>query len=129
MVGKPESLTTFDVKAHPSTIKFYDAAKSNPNNRSILLTNRIPKLANIVKDILAKMNLQFDEYSFKAGRDEKPQRIEKFLHQYPDVTEVEVHDDQDDQLVPLAQWANKMEKTHPGLTVVIYDAKEHIFKK
>lgn len=127
--GKRESLEPFDVKPHASTVEFYNKSKTNPNNKTILLTNRIPKLSDVVKDKLAKYNLSFDDYSFKSGADSKPQRIEKYLQNFPEVTEIEVHDDQEDQLIPLANWAAQMEKLNPGINIVIYDAKDHIFKK
>ena len=127
--GRPESLEPFDIKFYPTTVEFYKKSMADPNCMTILLTNRIPKLEQIVKDKLDKAGLIFDDYSFKPRREEKPERIEKYLHRFPDVTDVEIHDDQQDQLAPFAQWAKQMEKSNPNLSIVIYDAKEHIFKK
>ena len=125
--GKKESLEPFDVKFFPSTIEFYKKSKANTNNKTILLTNRIPKLKDVVKTKLDSAHLTFDEYSFKYGKEAKTERIEKFMQKYPDVIEIEIHDDQEDQLVPFAEWAKQMEKFNPNLNIVIYDAKEHIF--
>ena len=123
--GKEDSLKPFDIKFFPSTIEFYKKSKANPNNKTILLTNRIPKLEEVVKEKLAKANLTFDDYSFKEGKESKVERIESYLHRYPDVTEIEIHDDQEDQLTPFSEWADKKE----GLNIIIYDAKEHIINK
>ena len=126
--GKADSLEPFDIHFFPSTIEFYKKSKANPNNKTILLTNRIPKLKDVVKGKLNQAGLTFDDYSFKGGSEAKPQRVEKYMDRFPDVTEIEIHDDQEDQLVPFTEWARQMEKLNPGLNIVIYDAKEHTVK-
>ena len=123
--GKLESFVPFDIKSNPGIVDFYNEAKKSPSTKCVLMTNRIPKFESAVKEKLANNNLHFDEYSFKSGRDEKPARIKKFLEKYPDVTEVDVFDDQQDQLVPLEEFKRIMEIENPHFKINVYDAKKY----
>lgn len=122
--GRNESLDTFDVKVHDKIIDFYKKAKSNPNAKVFLLTNRVPKVKESVMNILRKNNLSFDSYSFKSGGESKIDRINNFLKQFPQTKEIFIFDDQDDQLIPFKMFKNDME-SNTNIKVNVVDARNY----
>ena len=96
--GKPESLdeNTFNIKLIPSTIDDYNKESEGDNALMIMLTGRIPKLANQVESILNKNGVIFDEYHYKERGDtftSKINTLKKLIEQNPNVTEIEMWED------------------------------------
>ena len=60
---------TFNIKLIPSTIDDYNKESEGDNTLMIMLTGRIPKLANQVESILNKNGIIFDEYHYKERGD------------------------------------------------------------
>ena len=109
--GKPESLdeNTFNVKLIPSTIDDYNKESEGDNTLMIMLTGRIPKLANQVESILNKNGVIFDEYRYKEKGDtfsSKINTIKRLLEQNPNVTEIEMWEDRLNHADGFEDWGN-----------------------
>ena len=109
--GKPESLdeNTFNVKLIPSTIGDYNKESEGDNTLMIMLTGRIPKLANQVESILNKNGVIFDEYRYKEKGDtfsSKINTIKRLLEQNPNVTEIEMWEDRLNHADGFEEWGN-----------------------
>lgn len=98
--GRKESLDTevFDIKPKDSVYKKYLKDKNNSDCVTVLLTNRLLKLKDSVLNILNENNIEFDEYSFKKGKEEKTDRILSFLNNYPDVEIINIYDDREKEI-------------------------------
>jgi len=117
-----ESLEPFDVKINPSVKKEYSKKLLEPNSKVILLTNRKGKLHNQIKGILDKNGVKFDAYDYKGDGNEKPDRIKSYLEQYPEVKEVNVYDDMQEQLVMFHKMKKELEKS--GILVNVFEIKK-----
>lgn len=107
--GKPESLdeNTFNIKLIPSTIDDYNKESEGDNTLMIMLTGRIPKLANQVESILNKNGVIFDEYRYKEKGDtftSKINTLKKLIEQNPNVTEIEMWEDRLNHADGFEEW-------------------------
>jgi len=107
--GKPESLdeNTFNIKLIPSTIDDYNKESEGDNALMIMLTGRIPKLANQVESILNKNGIIFDEYHYKERGDtftSKINTLKKLIEQNPNVTEIEMWEDRLNHADGFEEW-------------------------
>jgi hypothetical protein len=107
--GKPESLdeNTFNIKLIPSTIDDYNKESEGDNALMIMLTGRIPKLANQVESILNKNGVIFDEYHYKEKGDtftSKINTLKKLIGQNPNVTEIEMWEDRLNHADGFEEW-------------------------
>jgi hypothetical protein len=94
--GRPESLdlNVFDIQTNPEVEAAYRKDSSDPNTHVVLLTNRLSKLSEPVKKVLAKHNMTFDIYSFKKDDREKGERVLDIMRStYPDIKTLEFYDD------------------------------------
>ena len=91
--GKEESLCldTFDIKPIDSVLN--KIKNVDGSVLTVLLTNRVPKMEDAIKKVLKHNQIKLDYATFKAGRDNKGQRIAKFLEKFPEATEVDFYDD------------------------------------
>ncbi|NJO65111.1 MAG: hypothetical protein HC836_45480 [Richelia sp. RM2_1_2] len=110
--GQPDSLNieVFDILPFPEVYESFKMNSEDPNTLTVLLTNRIPKLMPSVMRLLEIHDISFDSYSFKTSEKNKKERILEFLERYPDVTEIVVHDDQDDQIAILMELKTIVDK-------------------
>ena len=94
--GRVESLdmSLFDIQTHPQIEAKFRDYKSNPNVHVVLLTNRIPRLEKVIKNVLEKHGMYFDIYSFKNNHINKGGRILKIMeNQFPNIFDLEFYDD------------------------------------
>ena len=119
--GRKESLSTFDVSLYDNIVSEYKKARNDPNAKVILLTNRLSFLKPLVLKILDENNITFDHLSFKSGAEEKDERIKKILNMYPDVKNIIIYDDRDEQLILFKNL--KDELSEENINVVAYDAR------
>jgi len=94
--SKSESLDldVFDIQPIETIREIYKNAGEEVIK--VLLTDRMIELEPQVKAVLAKHDIQMDYLSLKRGwKNTKGQRIERFLRENIDVTEVEFYDDQE----------------------------------
>lgn len=94
--GKGDSLNldVFEIKPIVDVLKRIEDLHESV--LTVLLTNRVNKVENEVNAVLRHNGIQLDYITFKVGRDNKGQRIAKFLDTFTEVTEVEFYDDTED---------------------------------
>jgi len=113
--GRLESLTSFDVKPLEKTKELYEKYTSIPDSVNVLMTNRIAKFENVVKDKL-KDYYVFDYYDFKNDQREKPDRISEILKNNPTIQQVNIFDDMEEQIIKFQNFKEK----HPELEINIF---------
>jgi FMN phosphatase YigB (HAD superfamily) len=111
--GQPLSLNMdiFDMPTVPMVMSAYQREKSNPTTGMIMLTGRMVKLGDKVKDILDSKNLSFDEYHYNRGGSTdvaKIKTLDDLLERYPNVIDVEMWDDRDEHLPIFQAWGDKL---------------------
>ena len=97
----------FDIDTIESTIDDYNEEYGNEDTLVIMLTGRIPKLKNTIKNILDKNNIYFDEYHFKDIDNtllSKVNTIEELLLRYPNVEEIEMWEDRKHHAIAFKIW-------------------------
>jgi len=109
--GQPLSLdmSIFDMPTVPMVMSAYKKEKSSPNTGMIMLTGRMVKLGDKVKDILDAKGLKFDEYHYNNGGSTdvaKLRTLDSLLKKYPDVTTVEMWDDREEHLPIFQKWGD-----------------------
>lgn len=109
--GREESLdeNTFKVKLIPTTKDDYDRESGGNNTLMVMLTGRLPKLANQVESILNKNGVIFDEYHYKGRGDtftSKLYTIKSLLENNPNVTEIEMWEDRLNHADGFEEWGN-----------------------
>ena len=109
--GREESLdeNTFKVKLIPTTKDDYDRESEGNNTLMVMLTGRLPKLANQVESILNKNGVIFDEYHYKGRGDtftSKLYTIKSLLENNPNVKEIEMWEDRLNHADGFEEWGN-----------------------
>ena len=109
--GREESLdeNTFKVKLIPTTKDDYDKESEGNNTLMVMLTGRLPKLANQVESILNKNGVIFDEYHYKGRGDtftSKLYTIKSLLENNPNVKEIEMWEDRLNHADGFEEWGN-----------------------
>lgn len=115
--GQPLSLDmdVFDMPTVPMVMSAYKKEKPNPETGMIMLTGRMVKLGDKVKNILDAKGLTFDEYHYNRGGSTevaKIQTLNSLLNKYTDVTSVEMWDDRDEHIPIFQSWGD--EKVESG---------------
>lgn len=121
--GRPESLNTdvLDVEAFPNVKRILDMEYSNPESMVIILTSRIYKLKPALENVLAINNIKVDDIDLKKGGSDKGERVLRYLEQYPDINEINVYDDSDEQI---NVYLNTLPKIPDGIVFNIFSANE-----
>jgi hypothetical protein len=117
-----ESLEPFDVKVNPTIKKEYSKKLLEPNSKVVLLTNRKGSLHNQIKGILDKNGIKFDSYDYKGNGNEKTDRIKSYLETYPEVKEINVYDDMQEQLTMFNQMKKELAKS--DIQVNVFEVKK-----
>ena len=111
--GQPLSLSDeiFDIKVIKSVYNAYKKEKSDKNTMTIMLTGRITKLSQYVKDLLDKNGLTFDEYHYNNGGSTdivKMRIMENILDRNKSIRELELWDDREEHIPTFQEWGNKL---------------------
>ena len=107
--SKPESLdeSVFNIKLIDETKRDYIGESVDKNTLMVMLTGRIPKLANQVEKVLHKNGIIFDEYHYKEKGDtftSKINTLKKLVDQNPNVTEIEMWEDRLNHADGFEEW-------------------------
>lgn len=107
--SKPESLdeSVFNIKLIDETKRDYIGESVDKNTLMVMLTGRIPKLANQVEKVLHKNGIIFDEYHYKEKGDtftSKINTLKKLVEQNPNVTEIEMWEDRLNHADGFEEW-------------------------
>ena len=113
--GQPLSLdmNVFEMPTVPMVMSAYKKEKSNPSTGMIMLTGRMIKLGDKVKDILDTKGLKFDEYHYNNGGSTdvaKLRTLDSLLKKYQQVKTVEMWDDRDEHLPIFQEWGDRKVK-------------------
>lgn len=113
--GQPLSLdmNVFEMPTVPMVMSAYKKEKSNPSTGMIMLTGRMIKLGDKVKDILDTKGLKFDEYHYNNGGSTdvaKLRTLDTLLNKYQQVKTVEMWDDRDEHLPIFQEWGDRKVK-------------------
>ena len=113
--GQPLSLdmNVFEMPTVPMVMSAYKKEKTNPNTGMIMLTGRMIKLGDKVKDILDAKGLKFDEYHYNNGGSTdvaKLRTLDSLLKKYQQVKTVEMWDDRDEHLPIFQEWGDRKVK-------------------
>ena len=109
--SKPESLdeSVFNIKLIDETKRDYIGESVDKNTLMVMLTGRIPKLANQVEKVLHKNGIIFDEYHYKEKGDtftSKINTLKKLVEQNPNVTEIEMWEDRLNHADGFEEWGS-----------------------
>lgn len=110
--GQPMSLDmqVFDMPTIPSVIRDYKKEIQDPNTMVVMVTGRMVKLTDLVKDILDRHGLKFHEYHFNRGgstESAKKKTFDQILQQHPSIKEVTLFDDRAEHINIFKQWGDE----------------------
>jgi hypothetical protein len=116
--GRIETLSPPYVPQSPGPEWYVDSAvsdaldaTSDPRTYSCLLTGRIPKFSERVKEILDVAGISFQDYFFASGGSTLPFKIkiiEEVIQKNPGVRIVEMWEDRDEHIGPFEQKLSEM---------------------
>jgi hypothetical protein len=110
--GQPMSLdmNVFDMPTISSVISDYKKEIQDPNTMVVMVTGRMVKLTDLVKDILNRHGLKFHEYHFNRGgstESAKKKTFDQILSQHPSIKEVTLFDDRAEHINIFKQWGDE----------------------
>jgi hypothetical protein len=110
--GQPMSLdmNIFDMPTINSVIGDYKKEIQDPNTMVVMVTGRMVKLSDLVKDILNKYGLKFHEYHFNRGGSTeiaKKKTFDQILSQNPTIKEVKLWDDREEHIPIFQAWGDE----------------------
>jgi len=120
--SKKESLEPFNIKTFPNVVSLYNQRKNEPYSLTMLLTNRVKELENVVKNILDNNQLYFDDYNFKVDGKEKIDRVKEYIKKYPSVKNINIYDDRDKEISMFKELKKELEDK--GIYVNIFQIKK-----
>lgn len=111
--GREESLDTnvWDMPVVKKVFDDYQREVKNPENITVLLTGRLQKMDNIVKQIVNDKGYHFDYYLFNRGGDTLSNKIKhlmSLLDKYPNIREVELWDDRLEHFSTFKDWGKRL---------------------
>jgi len=110
--GQPMSLdmSVFDIPTIPNVISDYKKEVSNPDTMVVMVTGRMVKLTDMVKNILDKHGLKFHEYHFNRGGSTdiaKKKTFDQILSEHPSIKEVTLFDDRLEHIPIFQAWGDE----------------------
>jgi hypothetical protein len=110
--GQPMSLdmSVFDIPTINSVIGDYKKETTNPDTMIVMVTGRMVKLTDLVKEILNRHGLKFHEYHFNRGgstESAKKKTFDQILSQNPSIKEVEQWDDREEHIPIFQAWGDE----------------------
>jgi hypothetical protein len=110
--SKPLSLDVeiFDMPTVPMVMTAYEKEKLKPETGMIMLTGRMSRLGELVKNILDDKALTFHEYHYNRGgtTDEaKIKTLDSLMEKYTNVTSVEMWDDRKSHFEIFNKWGEE----------------------
>lgn len=113
--GRNESLDTdvWDMPVVKEVFNDYQKEVNDPNTVTVLLTGRIQKQDNLVKQIVNDRGYYFEHYLFNRGGStlsNKIQHLMNLLDKYPKIREVELWDDRLEHFGDFEEWGRRLKK-------------------
>ena len=113
--GRNESLDTnvWEMPVVDEVFNDYQKVVDNPENVVVLLTGRIQKQENIVRQIVNDRGYHFDHYLFNRGGgtlNNKIQHLMNLLDKYPTIRDVELWDDRLEHFGDFEEWGRRLKE-------------------
>lgn len=113
--GRAETLdpNIFEIEPNQNVVRAYEKEYWDPNTLTVLMTGRHVGLWDEIMHILNKFGLEFDVYSLKKKSptlDEKIEKIEALIDQYPDVKTLEIWEDREEHVKVFREWGDNKEQ-------------------
>lgn len=110
--GQPMSLDmqVFEMPTITNVINDYKKETKNPDTMIVMVTGRMVKLTDLVKDILNRHGLKFHEYHFNRGgstESAKKKTFDQILTQHPSIKEVSIYDDREEHIPIFQAWGDE----------------------
>ena len=111
--GRDESMDTdvWKIPVVEEVFNDYQKEVKNPETLMVLLTGRLKKQENIVRNIVNERGYQFDYYLFNTGGrtlNNKINHLNNLLNRYPNIREVELWDDRTPHFETFEEWGQKL---------------------
>jgi hypothetical protein len=106
--SKPESLNNniFSIKPFPNVLNILNKEKTDSQTFVMILTSRLEKLRPQVEKILTDNNIVVDKLDMKSEEKTKGEKILEYIKQFPDLSEIDVYDDRNSDIVGYAGIKN-----------------------
>ncbi len=126
--GRPESLdlNVFDIKPFPDVLDRLKQDVANPETYVIVLTSRMEKLRPQVEAVLKKNGIRVDKVDMRKDQRSKGRKIFDYLKNFPDLEEVDVHDDRESDIMSFKQIEPLMPE---NITYRIFQAERGLLKQ
>lgn len=113
--GRDESMDTnvWDMPVIGEVFNDYRKVVDNPENVVVLLTGRLQKQENIVRQIVNDRGYRFDHYLFNNGGgtlNNKIQHLMNLLDKYPSIRDVELWDDRLEHFKDFEEWGRRLQE-------------------
>lgn len=110
--GQPMSLDmqVFEMPTITNVINDYKKEIQNSDTMIVMVTGRMVKLTDLVKDILNRHGLKFHEYHFNRGgstESAKKKTFDQILSQHPSIKEVSIYDDRSEHIGVFKTWGEE----------------------
>jgi hypothetical protein len=111
--GREESLdvVVFGCNPIPSVISAYNQESGDTSTWMVMMTGRIPKLQNQVRNMLDQHSLTFDEYLYNTGGptlDFKINKLNSFLQRFPALESIAIFEDRPEHTQAFRQWGESV---------------------
>jgi hypothetical protein len=113
--SKEESLDidVFGCKPIDKVVDAYQKERADESTLMVMMTGRIPRLADQVKEMLFKHDLTFDEYVFNDDSSTinfKLKRLNYYVEFYPELETMEIWEDRPEHTKVFSEWAEIVKK-------------------
>jgi hypothetical protein len=110
--GQPMSLDmqVFEMPTITNVINDYKKEIQNSDTMIVMVTGRMVKLTDLVKEILNRHGLKFHEYHFNRGgstESAKKKTFDQILSQHPSIKEVSIYDDREEHIPIFQAWGDE----------------------
>lgn len=111
--GRDESMDSnvWEMPVVKEVFNDYQREVENPETLMVLLTGRLKKQEDIVKNIVNQRGYHFDHYLFNTGGrtlDNKIKHLNNLLTKNPDIREIELWDDRMEHFGEFESWGRKL---------------------
>ena len=111
--GRDESMDSdvWEMSVVEEVFDDYQKEVKNPETLMVLLTGRLKKQENIVRNIVNERGYQFDYYLFNTGGrtlNNKINHLNNLLNRYPNIREVELWDDRTPHFETFEEWGQRL---------------------
>lgn len=120
--GRKETLCmdTFDMPVIKDVVAEYHKEKSKEDTLIVLMTGRHGGIGHLVKKICVAKSLEFDRFYFHRGGKKttieyKSDVLDELLVEFPEATEVVLHDDRPDHVEVFREWGTQQR----GVSVIV----------